>query len=207
MNKNRFMLAMSIMAMSLSVGCNKGDIITNVDEEASSTKKEILDYSENVIPYIESEVITSGGLVVDNDLIDKQYNKINDNNKESISYDYTYPSDMLVYADYNDGLKLVTGSIKAELASDRLYKDILMGYRYDAKYNPIDVSYEDALNRVKKLLPNDIEEEKNTENKEENAKYIFYKSKKGNFVVSLTYGETKDKVVGIKYFKESKDKK
>lgn len=88
----------------------------------------------------------------------------------------------------------------------------MLGFTYFSEMNPSDLTYDQAIELVKKILPNDIEEVDLVIDKEVNKEYIYYKSAKGNFRMGLCYGYefndenievvNKDKIVGIDYSKE-----
>ena len=71
-----------------------------------------------------------------------------------------------------------------------------------------------AIELVKKLLPEDIKQVDSTMDEEVNKEYIYYESSKGNFRVGLSYVYefndenievvNKNKIVGIDYSKEIK---
>ena len=71
-----------------------------------------------------------------------------------------------------------------------------------------------AIELVKKLLPEDIKQVDSTMDEEVNKEYIYYESSKGNFRVGLYYVYefndenidvvNKNKIVGIDYSKEIK---
>ena len=75
-----------------------------------------------------------------------------------------------------------------------------------------ELTYDEAIKLVKKVLPNDIEKVDYVLDKEVNKEYVYYKSAQGNFRVGLSYGSEsknddledihKNSVLGIDYSKE-----
>ena len=78
--------------------------------------------------------------------------------------------------------------------------------------NPTNLTYDNAIELVKKVLPDDIKQVDFKIDEEVNTEYIYYESSKGNFRVELCYRYdfndrneevlSKDKIVGIDYSKE-----
>ena len=147
---------------------------------------------ENHIPYIDKN-----NDEIDNSIINERYENVKkddskDNEKEVITQVY--------FAD----------SIK----NDINYKKILQGFSYASESNPCDLTYNQAIELVKKLLPDDIKQVNSTVDEEVDKEYIYYESSKGNFRVGLSYGYefndenievvNKNKIVGIDYSKEVK---
>jgi len=95
-----------------------------------------------------------------------------------------------------------------------MIKYILEDYTYASEVNSTYVTYDEALDLVYKVLPDDIKKEREifNENSKSKNKYIVFSSSKGNFVVSFAYPvvscvkgvETLDTnyVVGIAYLRE-----
>lgn len=95
---------------------------------------------------------------------------------------------------------------------DDEYNTILPEFTFESEVNPSNLSYEEAVELSKIVLPDDIEEVSETEH---NSGYsagrsmMYYKSSIGNFKVSFTHPYkkegtilNKDKVVGISYMIE-----
>ena len=177
----------------IMIGCSK--VSSNSEEDTDVTynsTKEI----ENHIPYINH--------VVDNDTIDKRYENLN---KEELTYDTLKKSN-------EDNNETITQVYKADSISNDNYEDILLGFTYFSEDNASDFTYDEAIDLVKKVLPDDIEQVDKVLDNEVNKEYIYYKSSKGNFRVGLCYGyrfnednvEEVDKnlIVGIDYSKEIK---
>ena len=97
-------------------------------------------------------------------------------------------------------------SIKNDINYKRFYKDFHMLQKA--------IHVNQAIELVKKLLPEDIKQVDSTMDEEVNKEYIYYESSKGNFRVGLSYGYefndenidvvNKNKIVGIDYSKEIK---
>ena len=199
-----------IMIMCISAalfsGCSKNDetIKTEDNKEVSeyavneSNMKEI----ENHIPYIDE---MDGS--VHNEIIDERYKNVN---KEELTYNpISYSEENSNEVEENQTITEVYSA--DSIKEDRSYKNILLGFTYTSEGNPTSVSYDEAEDLVKKVLPDDIKKVKSVIDEEVNKEYIYYKSEKGNFRVGLCYGYVmtdegekvdKDLIVGIDYSKE-----
>ncbi|WP_455539266.1 hypothetical protein [Terrisporobacter sp.] len=151
---------------------------------------------ENHIPYIDQN---SGE--IDNKTIDERYENVK---KEELSYK----------KESNEKGVETEVFLADSIKNDTCYKEILRGFTYFSEMNPSDLTYNEAIELVKKVLPDDIKEVKSTIDKEVNKEYIYYKSSKGNFRVGLCYGYefnddnieevNENKIVGIDYSREIK---
>ncbi|MBP3931492.1 MAG: hypothetical protein J6D47_18250 [Peptostreptococcaceae bacterium] len=89
-----------------------------------------------------------------------------------------------------------------------------MVLQYYSEINPCSLTYEQAIELIKKVLPDDIKQIGLTIDEEVNKEYIYYESSKGNFRVGLCYEYelndenievvNKDRICGIDYSKEIK---
>lgn len=189
----KIIVAMCLMSM-LSIGCSSN---SKEDKENVSVENvEDVEDIENHIPYIDAH---SGE--IDNCIINERYENVK---KEELTYDKKESKKgveiELFYAD----------SIK----NDTSYEAILQGFTYFALTNPCDLTYDQAIELVKKILPDDIKQFDSKIDTEVDKEYIYYKSSKGNFRVGLCYGYefnddnvqvvNKDNIVGIDYSKEMK---
>ena len=184
MKINKKIIVAMCLVSILSVGCG------SINEENKSNER--VENIENHIPYIDKN-----NDEIDNSIINERYENVKkddskDNEKEVITQVY--------FAD----------SIK----NDINYKKILQGFSYASESNPCDLTYNQAIELVKKLLPDDIKQVNSTVDEEVDKEYIYYESSKGNFRVGLSYGYefndenievvNKNKIVGIDYSKEVK---
>ena len=197
--KNKLVTILLIASMILiMIGCSK---VSNNEGENISTESLSTTEIENHIPYINED---NGE--IDNNIIDERYENVN---KEELSYD------PLVESSEDDNSEVKTQVYLADsIKNDTNYKSILLGFTYFLESNPSNLTYDEAIELVKKVLPDDIEKVNTVIDNEVNKEYIYYKSSKGNFRVGLCYGykfneeniEEVDKnlIVGIDYSKEIK---
>ena len=196
--KNKLVIMLLISSMILiMIGCSK---VSNNDGEDKSNEPLSTKEIENHIPYINED-----SEEIDSNIIDKRYENVN---KEELSYDPLAESK-------EDNSEVVTQVYMADsISNDDDYKDILLGFTYFAEINSSNLTYDEAIKLVKRVLPDDIEKVNTVLDNEVNKEYIYYKSSKGNFRVGLCYGykfneeniEVVDKnlIVGIDYSKEIK---
>lgn len=197
--KNKLVTILLIASMILiMIGCSK---VSNNEGENISTESLSTTEIENHIPYINED---NGE--IDNNIIDERYENVN---KEELSYD------PLVESSEDDNSEVKTQVYLADsIKNDTNYKSILLGFTYFLESNPSNLTYDEAIELVKNVLPDDIEKVNTVIDDEANKEYIYYKSSKGNFRVGLCYGykfneeniEEVDKnlIVGIDYSKEIK---
>ena len=188
----KIIMVMCLLAI-LSVGCSS----KTEENKSNESVKNI----ENQIPYIDEK---SGE--IDNSIINERYENVK---KEEISYNSQEDDD-------TENEKQVTTEVHLadSIKDDVYYKSILLGFTYFAESNPCDLTYEQAIELVRKVLPDDIKEVSSKIDEEVNKEYIYYESSKGNFRVGLCYGYefndenvevvNKNKIVGIDYSKEIK---
>ena len=173
----------------LNIGCSSKEYDDNLSMENI----------ENDIPYID---MYSGE--IDNDIINKRYENVK---KEKLSYN---PQE--VNTEDSDRITKIYSVDSIE--DDTMYSSILEGFTYYSESNPVNLTYDEAINLVKKVLPDDISQVDLRIDEEVNKEYIYYESSKGNFRVELCYRYdfndrneevlSKDKIVGIDYSKEIK---
>ncbi|MCC3863392.1 hypothetical protein K0040_03580 [Terrisporobacter petrolearius] len=190
--------ASSILLMGCSNKSNNEDKTTDSKSLEYTEEIKVDNLStkdmENHIPYIDS---SSGE--IDNSIISRRYESVK---KEELTYnspEKTTENEVVVYP---------ADSIKDDIS----YKTILQGFTYFSEGNPINLTYDEAIKLVKKVLPDDIEKVDYVLDKEVNKEYVYYKSDKGNFRVGLSYGSEfknddledihKNSVLGIDYSKE-----
>ena len=183
----KIIVAICLMSM-LSIGCS-----SNSKEDKDGVSVENI---ENQIPYIDA----NDGKI-DNSIISERYENVK---KEDLTYNKE-ENKKGVEAEvfYADSIK-----------NDTSYESILQGFTYYSNMNPCDLTYDQAIELVKKILLDDIKQFDSKIDKEVNKEYIYYESSKGNFRVGLCYGYefdddngevvNKDKIVGIDYSKEMK---
>lgn len=179
----------------LNIGCSK--------EENDKLSTEDI---ENNIPYINEH---SGE--IDNNVINERYENIK---KEELSYeyanDYEVDGDGKINKENNNQIT----EIYFANNNDTNYINILEGFTYYSEQNPVNLTYDEAIELVKKVLPDDIKQVDLKIDEDLNKEYIYYESSKGNFRVGLCYAYefndenvevvNKTKVVGIDYSKEKK---
>lgn len=177
----------------------------NLEEEVNIMTKRLYDPEveniENHIPYIDKN-----NDEIDNSIINERYENVK---KEDLTYDTEED-------DSKDNEKEVITQVyfADSTKNDINYKKILQGFSYASESNPCDLTYNQAIELVKKLLPDDIKQVNSTVDEEVDKEYIYYESSKGNFRVGLSYGYefndenievvNKNKIVGIDYSKEVK---
>ena len=181
------------LASILSVGCG------SISEENKSNER--VENIENHIPYIDKN-----NDEIDNSIINERYENVK---KEDLTYDTEED-------DSKDNEKEVITQVyfADSIKNDINYKKILQGFSYASESNPCDLTYNQAIELVKKLLPDDIKQVNSTVDEEVDKEYIYYESSKGNFRVGLSYVYefndenievvNKNKIVGIDYSKEVK---
>jgi len=146
---------------------------------------------------------------IDNTVIAERYKNVK---KEDLTYEVV-PESFYFYESEDD---LVSSSLLNEIPNidDKKYGYILEDYTYACEVNPTDITYDEALDLIYKVLPDDIKKEREKFNGNGKSKQtnIIFSSSKGNFVVSLAHPiiscvngvETVDTnaVVGISYLRE-----
>lgn len=188
------------LTIFIITGCNNN----NVNVSNKPDKKIYID--ENDIPYRKTSADAIDKRSVNNDVIDERYQTVD---KNLLKYDLAKGDEYSF--EYIDGFAVNSPLRDLKPINDKKYIPILLGYTYLSEVNSTNVSYNEAISMVKKVLPDDITEERVKESKEIPKKYIFFKSSKGNFVVGLNYGRdmnksmteyNKDLIVGIHYLKQ-----
>ena len=207
----KIIIIMTIVSI-LSVGCSSINNDSSKNTDGQKVSEEAIDETnmveiENHIPYVTDKYGD-----INNSIIDKRYENVK---KEELAYNSPqYEKEKKAESENKSDDKEVISEIHLadSIKNDINYKDILLGFTYASETNPTDRSYDEALELVKKVLPDDIEQVKTVLDEEVNKEYIYYKSEKGNFRVGLCYGygyddengEIVDKnlIVGIDYSKE-----
>ena len=190
----------AIMAICLVSTLNMG--CSNKENDDNLSIKNI----ENDIPYID---MYSGE--IDNNIINERYENVK---KEELSYDIAYDYEVEDDGKINTGESDRITEVYLATGYDTNYRSILEGFTYYSEQNPVDLTYDEAIELVKKVLPDDIKQVDLRVDEELNKEYIYYESSKGNFMVGLCYGYefndenvevvNKTKIVGIDYSKEKK---
>lgn len=78
--------------------------------------------------------------------------------------------------------------VYSALSNDTNYRRILEGFTYYSEDNQVNLTYDESIELVKKVLSDDINKFDIRIDEEVNKEYIYYKSSKGNFRVGLCYG-------------------
>lgn len=184
------------LVSTLNIGCS------NKEDNDKLSMKNI----ENDIPYID---MYSGE--IDNNIINERYENVK---KEELiyecAYDYEVEADGKINTDDSDRIT----EVYFAKGYDTNYRSILEGFTYYSEQNPVNITYDEAIELVKKVLPDDIKQVDLKIDENLNKEYIYYESSKGNFRVGLCYAYefndenvevvNKTKVVGIDYSKEKK---
>lgn len=193
MGINKKIIIVMCLVSFFSVGCGSKSV-----ENKSNVSAENI---ENHIPYIDKD-----NDEIDNSIINERYKSVK---KEDLTYD-------TIEDDSKDNEKeVITQIYSADSIKDDInYKRILLGFSYASESNPCDLTYNQAIELVKKVLPDDVKQVDSTMDEEVNKEYIYYESSIGNFRVGLCYGYefndentevvNKNKIVGIDYSKEIK---
>ena len=193
MGINKKIIIVMCLVSILSVGCGSKSVENKSNVSA--------DNIENHIPYIDKD-----NDEIDNSIINERYESVK---KEDLTYNTKED-------DSKDNEKeVITQIYSADSIKDDInYKSILLGFSYASESNPCDLTYNQAIELVKKVLPDDVKQVDSTMDEEVNKEYIYYESSIGNFRVGLCYGYefndentevvNKNKIVGIDYSKEIK---
>lgn len=193
MKINKKIIIVMCLVSILSVGCGS----KSVENKSNVSTGNI----ENHIPYIDKN-----NDEIDNSIINERYESVK---KEDLTYNTKED-------DSKDNEKeVITQIYSADSIKDDInYKSILLGFSYASESNPCDLTYNQAIELVKKVLPDDVKQVDSRMDEEVNKEYIYYESSKGNFRVGLCYGYefndenievvNKNKIVGIDYSKEIK---
>ncbi|WP_017415907.1 hypothetical protein [Clostridium tunisiense] len=186
-----------IMAISL-VGCQK----------ETKQKKEILNEASNS----NSTTIINNTAFEDepdNSVIKKRYENVN---RDEITYELTAQS--CYYYESKDNIICSLRSAEVPSINDKKYWYILQDYTYVCELNPTKLTYDEAINLINKVLPNDIKKEREKLHDAESylIRSIIYSSSKGNFIVQLVHPKIEDEnlkkttdvasVTGLSYLKE-----
>ena len=193
MKINKKIIIVMCLVSILSVGCGS----KSVENKSNVSTGNI----ENHIPYKDKNDDE-----IDNSIINERYESVK---KEDLTYNTKED-------DSKDNEKeVITQIYSADSIKDDInYKSILLGFSYASESNPCDLTYNQAIELVKKVLPDDVKQVDSTMDEEVNKEYIYYESSIGNFRVGLCYGYefndentevvNKNKIVGIDYSKEIK---
>ena len=208
MKVNKTILAVIALVSILSMGCsnisenNNGEnsnIEDSIEVENTVDENNMAEI-ENHTPYMKNEKGEIDEMLIDNSIIEKRYENVR---KEELTYNRTQYG--AVELESKDDVQIYLAD---SISDDVSYKSILGGFSYASEVNPCDVTYDEALELINRVLPDDIEIVKSVIDEDVNKEYIYYKCEKGNFRVGLSYGyvmtdegEKVDKnlIVGIDY--------
>lgn len=142
------------------------------------------------------------------DETDKRYAEIK--NKDEINYNTT--TDDTLLCETENGLSVIESPSDSSDPENKYYKYVLSKYTYYSELDSIDISIDEAIQKIYEVLPDDIVESKRKIDNNSGFIYIFYKSSSGNFIASLNtkildctngiYTYDTNKIVGISYLKE-----
>lgn len=198
--KKHILYYIIVMIMTISlVGCQKENKLNKESLNKSSNSN-----SSTIINNIPNEDEP------DNSVIKERYDNVN---KEQLTYTIVPQSGYF----YESEDEIVSSFRLNEIPSinNKKYWYILQDYTYACELNPTKLSYDEAMNLINKVLPNDIKKEREKLNDSDLylIKSIIYSSSKGNFIVQLVHpkidGKNNEKiidnnsVIGISYLKES----
>lgn len=205
--KRKIFMIISIISLLL-VGCsdtNNQKKKVEFTEEQNELDKGNLDKKdiEHHVPYANFDTGK-----IDVEIINQRYRNVN---KDELNYD-TIEIESIVKEHNVNPDNMTKIYISDQIKGDTSYKTILEGYSYKSEGNVFNFTYEDAIELVKKVLPDDIEEVDYILNKELNTECKYYTSSKGNFRVDLSYTNSfndkdideihKDAIIAISYSKE-----
>lgn len=212
--KRKILIMISTLSL-LFVGCsntnnNQNTKVESTQEQNQSNKSSSDDENIDIEHHIPYANLDNGE--VDEEVINERYRNVN---KDELRYDTIEPEMDAKIAEHNANPNNLTKIYKAEDPNEEeSYKSILEGYSYNSEGNSFEFTYDEAIELVKTVLPDDIEEVRYILNNENNTEYKYYISSKGNFRVELRYlGSITDKdineihkysVSSISYCKEFK---
>lgn len=193
-------VAILLLGVTLIGGCT-------VKEEKNQVPvkevKEEITFNENQLPYD-----MYGEIMKTNEEIYTLYETV-DKSSLKYSHDDNFKS---YYYEYNGGIAQMSSMQNIESINDKKFKQILQSFSFASEINPINVTYDYAIELVKKVLPDDIKlESKNDylEIDDVGSSVLHFSSSKGNFAVNFTYGFSEDgvnydanNISGITYLKE-----
>lgn len=193
-------LTMLLIGITLMVGCTKKEEIQQTHPE--QVKEEIV-FDENQRPYDKY-----GEEVKSNDEVLKSYEIIS---KKDLKYKHDENISTYLF-EFKKGIAQMNPMQTEEPLNDKKYKEVLQAFSFASEVNPISVTYDQAIELAKKVLPDDIKKESETDyiGKEDvGTGIIHYTSSHGDFIVNLAYGfgedgitYDKNNVVGITYLKQ-----
>lgn len=219
MKVNKIILVGLVLVSILSIGCSNGSIksedkksnIESTVEDENTVDESNMAEIENHIPYMKNENGEIDEMLIDNSIIEKRYENVEKEKLTYNSFQYNAEKEESTEVENNEREVITQIYLADSIKNDINYKSILQGFSYASEVNPCDVTYDEALELVKRVLPDDIEKVKSVIDDEVNKEYIYYKSEKGNFRVGLSYGYVmtdegqkvdKDLIVGIDYSRE-----
>ncbi|RDY22917.1 hypothetical protein CHF27_010890 [Romboutsia maritimum] len=196
----KILLLVSI-TIFFSIGCSKNNEINENTNKATSQVTQKSD--ENEVTYIEKPGVNDGSKYIDIDInaIGEKYKNVD---KSKLTYE---AKSNFWWYECRNGF-VADSFINSERdeykpINNKKYVTVLHGYEYPCEMNTKEFTYEEVLNLVSKVLPDDAKMV-SSQDFENAKKHLRYESSKGNFLVSLVY---KDKVnegniVGLSYCKE-----
>lgn len=196
----RVKLALILLGVTLISGCTVKEEIKN--EPPKEIKQEVT-FNENQLPYD-----MYGEITKTNEDIYKLYETVDRTNLK-----YSHDNDLESYSyEYDGGIAVTSPLQSVESINDKKFKNILQAFSFASEINPANIPYDEAIELVKKVLPDDIKlKSKNDylDNNDVGASVLHFSSSKGNFAVFFTYGYGEDgvnydtnSVAGITYLKE-----
>jgi len=186
------------LGLILMVGCSDN---TEVEEDLEGNTEEVV-FNENESTYDSDVAVTTSKY----DILEL-YDSVD---KNDLKYEYDEDGPSYLY-EYNGGMAYGSDNSENFMPSinDKKYKPVLEEFSFASEENPINKSYDEAIELVKKVLPDDIKKVDERDYIDGDPNYIGirileYSSSKGNFLVAFAHGYTdgvydKDKVAGINY--------
>lgn len=200
-----FILVILLSIIFISYKTNKQEESINIEHNIPTktiNPKDKQDLTDN-----NNEPIYDDITVFDEDEVNKRYKEVN---KKDLTYEPNMKNSNDYFFEFENGLAYnIEANNHLKAVSENQYVMILQGYSYSKVKKAF--TNEEAIQIAYRILPDDIKEIKTKEYKDEN--YIYYTSKKGNFIVLLrnehifndkdkSTNINKDKIESITYFKE-----
>lgn len=193
-------LALLVLGVTLISGC------TVKEETGKNTQQEVqqkVKFDENQYPYDKY-----GEIIKTNEEVYKLYETVD---KDSLKYSHDNNVESYDY-EYDSGVPTMSSIQTVEGINHKKYKNILQAFSFASEINPVNITYDKAMELVKKVLPDDIKLESKNDyigTDDVGTSVIHFNSSKGNFIVNFLYGYGEDginydtdNIAGIVYLKQ-----
>lgn len=148
--KRKILMSISMITL-LFIGCSNINSNQNIKIESKQNQNELnKDSLENIEHHVPYTNLDTGE--IDIKIINERYNNID---KEKLNYD-AIDIDSLVENHNNNSDNMSKIYIAEQSNGDTSYKTILEGYSYISEGNTFNFTYSEAIELVKKVLPDDI---------------------------------------------------